>query len=84
MPKVGQFQLLEWVNCGGGLVASEWILRKAAAHSNFTWLHCVFPGGAQLRRLGGVAGDDPRFKKWEKRAGGCPDGCCWAAIGVKA
>lgn len=42
MPLAGQVQLVDWVNCGGGLVASEWVLWKTAS-GNYAVLDHTFP-----------------------------------------
>lgn len=42
MPEEGQIALVDWVNCGGGLVAVEWVLWKTASGS-FAVLDHAFP-----------------------------------------
>lgn len=44
MPSAGQTQLVNYVNGGGGLVTSEWLLWKRAAQNNFLILDAVLPG----------------------------------------
>lgn len=44
MPVAGQTQLVNYVNNGGGLVTSEWLLWKRAAQNNFLTLDAVLPG----------------------------------------
>lgn len=43
MPPAGQLQLLDWVNCGGGLVTVEWVLWKTAASGDFAVLDAALP-----------------------------------------
>lgn len=43
MPLEGQLQLLDWVNCGGGLVTVEWVLWKTAAQGSFAALDRALP-----------------------------------------
>ena len=43
MPLAGQLQLLDWVNCGGGLVTVEWVLWKTAAQGSFAALDRALP-----------------------------------------
>jgi hypothetical protein len=42
MPLVGQRQLINWVNCGGGLVTTEWTTWKIGS-SAFQLIDAIFP-----------------------------------------